>query len=158
MARFVYRLQKVYELRERKKKEQEQRVQEAQAAVRAAEARLQANLQEQAGVIEQMRISPPMMLEMGDRFLQRLREKHVELRQEKEVAQQKLKEEEDLLKIRHQELEALEKHKERCLEEWKEEEKAIEMKMLDEIGSQRYFRNQQEAKMDAILAGEELDD
>jgi flagellar export protein FliJ len=158
MARFVYRLQKVYELRERKKKEQEQRVQEAQAVVRAAEARLQANLQEQAGVIEQMRISPPMMLEMGDRFLQRLREKHVELRAEKEVAQQKLKEEEDLLQVRHKELEALEKHKERCLEEWKEEEKAIEMKMLDEIGSQRYFRNQQEARADAILAGEELDD
>jgi flagellar FliJ protein len=155
MARFVYRLQKVYEMRERKKKEQEQRVQEAQSAVRAAEARLQANKQEQAAVIEQMRISPPMMLEMGDRFLQRLREKYVELRAEKTQAEQVLKEEEDILKIRHKELEALEKHKERCLEEFKEEEKAAEMKMLDEIGSQRYFRNQQEARAEAILAGEE---
>jgi flagellar export protein FliJ len=155
MARFVYRLQKVYEMRERKKKEQEQRVQEAHSAVRQANAKLQANQQEQATVAQQLQESPPMMLAMIDRYLQSLRDKRVTLLEEKQQAEATLKEEEKKLSICHQELEALEKHKERCKEEWLEEEKAIEMKMLDEIGSQRYFRQQQEARLEAIELGED---
>jgi flagellar export protein FliJ len=154
MARFVYRLQKVYELRERRKKEQEQRVTEANNAVRQAEQRLVANHQQQQETIAQMEAQGPQYFEMGDRYLQHLRQKRVTLQEEKAAAVAHLKEEEAKLAVCHQELEALEKHKERCKEEWMEEEKAAEMKLLDEIGSQRYFRSRLEAAEEAVLDGE----
>ena len=38
-------------------------------------------------------------------------------------------------------MEALVKHKEKAYDEWKAEEKRAEMKVLDEVATQRFFRN-----------------
>jgi flagellar protein FliJ len=137
---FRYKLQKLYGMRERKKKEQEQVVQEAEAAVRKVQAKLNAKLQEQADVRQQRQQIDAMMLERIDLYLQHLVVKIQEIQVEVDQAKQKLKDEEALLAQYHMELEALEKHKEKAKETWLEEEKAREMKVLDEIASQRYFR------------------
>jgi flagellar protein FliJ len=137
---FRYRLQKIYDMRERKKKEQEQVVIEAENAVKRAEARRDEKISEQASVREQRRTLDPMMLESIDLYLQHLAGKIIELQVEVDDANAKLKIEQELLAKLNMELEALEKHKEKSKELWKEEEKAREMKMLDEIASQRYFR------------------
>jgi flagellar protein FliJ len=137
---FRYKLQKLYGMRERKKKEQEQVVQEAEAAVRKVQAKLNAKLQEQADVRQQRQQIDAMMLEGIDLYLQHLVVKIQEIQVEVDQAKQKLKDEEALLAQYHMELEALEKHKEKAKETWLEEEKAREMKVLDEIASQRYFR------------------
>ena len=53
------------------------------------------------------------------------------------------------------ELEALVKHKERTHEEWLEEEKQKELKLMDEIAGQRFFRSK-EANLEADRLIEEL--
>jgi flagellar protein FliJ len=154
MARFVYRLQKVYELRERHKKEQEQRVNEAVALTRKAEVQKQAKLQEIQTLVEELRRTPPMMMEMGIKYKEKLKEQLVQLEEVYQDALRNQQAEEAKLAEAHQALEALEKHKEKCKEEWQEEQKIIEMKQLDEVGSQRYFRMMVEAAHEAELAGE----
>ncbi|MFM7389482.1 MAG: hypothetical protein ACKO34_02515 [Vampirovibrionales bacterium] len=155
MAKFKYRLQKVYEMRERHKKEQEQRVNEAVAATRKVEVQRQAKQQEITTLVEELRRTPPMMMEMGMKYKEKLKEQLLQIEEAYQQVLAKQREEEQKLSEAHQALEALEKHKEKCREDWKEEQKAIEMKMLDEIGSQRYFRMLVEAAQEAELNGED---
>lgn len=140
MARFVYRLQKVYELRERKKKEQEQRVIDAQNAVRQAEIRIEEKKNEIRSVRKSMLTSPHTLMAMHDEFLHHLDGELENLHQDLDYFQGKLSYEKTLLLKAQAELEALSKHKEKAREEWLEEEKKREMKILDEIAGQRYFR------------------
>jgi flagellar export protein FliJ len=152
MARFVYRLQKVYELRERKKKEQEQRVIDATKAVRAVEQAIEAKYEERRQVKEQMLSLPTAMMEYSDRFLHHVNQQIDQLNEDLRHAEIRLSEERVLLNKAHAELEALTKHKEKMEEEWFEEEKRKELKQLDEVASQRYFRMGQER------LSEEMDD
>jgi flagellar FliJ protein len=157
MSRFVYRLQKVFELRERKKKEQEQRVIEAQKAVRRVEQAIEEKYQERRQVKEHMLSSPSLMMAVSDRFLHHLNQQIDELREQLRQAQLKLEAERRLLTKAHADLEALIKHKEKMLEEWRDEEKRLELKQLDEVAGQRYFRAQQEQRLQELedLAEEE---
>jgi len=152
MARFVYRLQKVYELRERKKKEQEQRVIDATKAVREVEQAIEAKYEERRQVKEQMLSLPTSMMEYSDRFLHHVNQQIDQLNEDLRHAEIRLNEERVLLNKAHAELEALTKHKEKMEEEWFEEEKRKELKQLDEVASQRYFRMGQER------LSEEMDD
>ena len=152
---FRYRLQNIYNMRERKKKEQEQVVNEAQNGVRKVQARLEVKVTERENVREQRKTVNPMMLDNIDKLLVRYAEQIAEIKVELEEANRLLKVEEDKLAICRQELEALEKHRERAKEEWLEEEKQAEMKMLDEVASQRYFRQMVESAQEAIESGEE---
>jgi flagellar export protein FliJ len=142
-------------MRERKKKEQEQVVNEAQNAVRKVQVRLDAKVSEREDVRHQRKTINPMMLDTIDKLLVRYAEQIVEIKTELDEANRILKEEEEKLAICRQELEALEKHKERAKEEWLEEEKQAEMKMLDEVASQRYFRQMVESAQEAIELGED---
>jgi flagellar FliJ protein len=151
---FRYRLQNIYNLRERKKKEQEQVVNEAQNKCRKIQARIDAKYAEREDVRHQRKTIDPMMLNTIDALLVHLATQILAIKEELEEAQRILKEEEDKLAVCRQELEALDKHKERALEEWKEEEKQAEMKQLDEVASQRYFRQMVEAAQEAIDLGE----
>ncbi|MCE2931280.1 MAG: flagellar FliJ family protein [Vampirovibrionales bacterium] len=152
---FRYRLQNIYNMRERKKKEQEQVVNEAQNAVRKVQVRMDAKIAEREDVRHQRKTINPMMLDTIDKLLVRYAEQIVEIKTELDEANRLLKEEEEKLAICRQELEALEKHKERAKEEWLEEEKQAEMKMLDEVASQRYFRQMVESAQEAIELGED---
>ncbi len=152
---FRYRLQNIYNMRERKKKEQEQVVNEAQNAVRKVQVRLDAKVAEREDVRHQRKTVNPMMLDNIDKLLVRYAEQIAEIKVELDEANRLLKEEEDKLAICRQELEALEKHREKAKEEWLEEEKIAEMKMLDEVASQRYFRQMVESVQEAIELGED---
>ncbi|MDX2085512.1 MAG: hypothetical protein SFZ03_09000 [Candidatus Melainabacteria bacterium] len=149
MARFVYRLQKVYELRERRKKEQEQRVLDAEAQVRNIQAKVQAKKNEMLQVIEHKRTSNHMLMPYHDTFLRKLNDDLNALQIDLSVAEDNLRQEKIKLQKAQQDLEALEKHKEKSKELWMEEQKAVELKMLDEIAGQRYFRSKAAAQLEA---------
>jgi flagellar FliJ protein len=151
---FRYRLQNIYNLRERKKKEQEQVVNDAQNAVRKVQVRLDAKVAEREDVRQQRKTANPMMLDNIDKLLIRYAQQIVEIKTELEDVQRILAEEEAKLAICRQELEALEKHRERAKEEWLEEENQAEMKLLDEVASQRYFRQMVESAQEAEESGE----
>lgn len=144
MARFVYRLQKVYELRERKKKEQERRVQEARARVVQIEQAILAKKHEIRVLRQNMLTAPHVLMEAHDIYIHMLNEQLEQLYRDLEMAKQQLEYERQLLIKAQAELEALVKHKEKTYAEFLEEEKRAEMKRLDEVASQRYFRAQQE--------------
>ncbi|MFN9691438.1 MAG: flagellar export protein FliJ [Vampirovibrionales bacterium] len=152
---FRYRLQNIYNLRERKKKEQEQVVNEAQNAVRKVQVRLDAKVAEREDIRHQRKTINPMMLDNIDKLLVRYAEQILEIKTELDEANRILKEEEEKLTLCRQELEALEKHRDRAREEWLEEEEQAEMKMLDEVASQRYFRQMVESAQEAIELGED---
>lgn len=158
MARFVYRLQKVYELRERKKKDQEQRVVEAQAKVREVEAMIEAKKNEIRLIRQSMLNTPHTLFAAHDDFLYKLNHELDGLYRNLEMAKQRLAYERELLVKAQAELEALAKHKEKAYEEWQEEEKQQEMKMLDEVAGQRYFRAQQAALLEEEEQEEEIED
>lgn len=161
MARFIYRLQKVFELRERRKKEQEQRVVDAQKRVRAAEAAIEEKKTEIRDVQKNMLASPHTLMAAHDSFLHHLNGQLEKLHVDLEKAKAALSHERQLLIKAQADLEALIKHKEKAREEWLEEEKKLEMKRLDEVAGQRYFRAQfekaEEEAMEALLLEEASD-
>lgn len=151
MARFNYRLQKVFELRERKKKEQERRVAEARARVSQIEQDIQAKKHEIRVLRNNMLTASHVLMEAHDIFIHSLNEQLDQLYRDLALAKQQLEYEMQLLIKAQAELEALIKHKEKAYEEYKEEEKRKEMKILDEVAGQRYFRAQQELELEAAL-------
>jgi len=152
---FRYRLQSIMNMKERAKAKQEQVVNEAAAAVRTVEAKRDTKILEQINVRAQRMEVDPMMLNSIDKFLVHIAAQILEILEELAEAKAVLKEEEAKLSICRQEVEALEKHKEKAKEVWKEEEKAREMKQLDEVASQRYFRQMIEAAEEAREFGED---
>jgi flagellar protein FliJ len=148
MPKFVYRLQKVFELRERRKKEQEQRVIEAQKHLKAMELLFEEKKTEIRLVSESMRNSPHIMMAAHDTFIYHLNGDLKIIAVRVSAATRKLRQARELLQKLQAELEALIKHKEKAIEEWKEDEKRQELKMLDEVAGQRYFRAQQAALLE----------
>lgn len=148
MARFVYRLQKVFELRERKKKAQEQRVVEAQKVVRQVETAIEEKRNELNTVRKHMLSAPHTMMAVHDEYMHMLNQKIEILHQDLTAAKNALEEERRLLIKAQADLEALIKHREKMQEEWREEEKRLELKQLDEVAGQRYFRARQEILLD----------
>lgn len=144
MARFVYRLKKVFELRERKKKEQEQRVVDAKKKVSDVERAIEEKKNEIRLIRQNMLTSHHTMMAAHDEYLHYMNAELDVLYQDLEIAKQELAYEMELLIKAQAELEALVKHKEKAYEEWLEEEKKREMKQLDEVAGQRYFRAQLE--------------
>ncbi|MCE3235451.1 MAG: Flagellar FliJ protein [Vampirovibrio sp.] len=148
MARFVYRLQKVFELRERKKKEHEQRVIDAQKRVRDVEIAIEEKKNEIRMVRKNMLASPHTLMAAHDEFIHHLNDRLEELYEDLSRAKAALAYERELLIKAQADLEALVKHKEKAREEWLEEEKKLELKMLDEIAGQRYFRAKLQEELD----------
>jgi len=143
MARFVYRLQKIYELRERRVKEQEQKVIEARRRVQEKQAEIEAKKHEMHLIRENMLQASHLLMGDHDRYLYKCNMDLDRMQEELVVRQKKLKEENKLLLQYQAELEALEKHKEKAQEEWQEEQKQLELKTLNEVASQRFFRQTQ---------------
>lgn len=139
---FRYRLQKILEIRIRKKEEQLQVVIKAQEEVDRIELLILKNQDEIKSLSEQMRSADPMMYDNYDKFIKHLWHKDEELKQEKQEAIENLNKEKEILKVKEQEVNVLEKHKENQREEYKKEKKARELKELNEIGSQKFFAKQ----------------
>ncbi len=86
-----------------------------------------------------MRNSDPRMYEGFDRFLKHLYELGEKLEEDKVKKEEILNHELEVLKEKEQKVNVLEKHKEHKKEEYLYEEKMAELKMLNEIGSQKHF-------------------
>lgn len=143
---FVYRLQKILEIRIRKKEEQLQVVIEAQEEVHRIELLIVENLKQIENLSSQMRQADPMMYDQYDKFIKHLWEEDKKLNDEKQKAIENLNKEKEILQIKEQEVNVLEKHKENKKEEYVKEQKALELKELNEIGSQKFFIKNREQK------------
>lgn len=151
---FRYRMQKILEIRIRKKEEQLQAVLKAQEEVDRIELLIIKNLEQIKSLTMQMRSADPMMYEQYDKFIKHLWQEDEKLKTQKQEAIVALENEKELLKKREQEVNVLEKHKEHQKEDYIKEQKALELKELNEIGSQKYYiRNkeyQEELELEEI--------
>jgi len=141
---FRYKLQKILEIRIRKKEEQMQVVIKAQQEVNRIEFLIAKNLEQIEILSKQMRESDPMMYEQFDKFIKHLWEEDKKLQIQKQEAIDNLNHEKEILKVKEQEVNVLDKHKEHQKEDYIKEQKAIELKELNEIGSQKHFIKQRE--------------
>ena len=97
---FHYRLQKILEIRIRKKEEQLQAVIRAQKEVYRIENLIEQNKEEIRQTRINMRTADPMMFEGFDKFLKHLYEKEEQLFIQKKEAEEKLEQEKELLNER----------------------------------------------------------
>ena len=148
---FRYRLQKILEIRIRKKEEQLQVVIKAQEEVRRIELLILENLEQIQKLTREMRQADPMMFEQYDKFIKHLWEEDKKLQIQKQEAIEALEKEKEILRIKEQEVNVLEKHKEHQKEDYIKEEKARELKELNEIGSQKFFIKNREIKEEQEL-------
>ena len=153
---FRYRMQKILEIRIRKKDEQLQAVIKAQDEVNRIELLIIKNIEQIKNLQAQMRSADPMMYERYDTFIKHLWKEDEKLKNQKQEAQIALEKEKDLLRLREQEVNVLEKHKEHQKEDYLKEQKALELKELNEIGSQKFFMRNREKQEETEL--EELYD
>ena len=143
---FRYRLQKFLEIRIKKKEEQLQEVIKAQSEVDRIELLIIKNNKDIQDTRINMRKSDPMMYDGFDKFLKHLYEIGESLEEQRREALRKLEEEKEKLREREKEVNVLEKHKEHKREEYLQEQKALELKQLNEIGAQKHFAKSREAK------------
>jgi len=145
---FRYRLQKFLEIRIKKKEEQLQEVVKAQAEVDRILLLIQKNKAKIKQTIADMRKSDPQMYEAFDRYLKSLYDEDERLNEELQKAHEKLEHQKELLREREKEVNVLEKHKENKREEYIKEEKAAELKLLNEIGSQKHYAKSVEKRQE----------
>lgn len=141
---FKYRLQKALDFRIRAKDQQLQVVIIAQQEVYKVEGLIELNNREIDTTKSNMRQADAFMLESYDIFLKSLYEKGTQLEEERQKALEALAEEKKKLTQAEKDVKVLEKHKERMLEIYKEEEKAAELKRLSEVAVQRFFARHRE--------------
>ena len=130
----------------RKKEAQLIAVQKAQEAYMLAKANTQKNMQELQSTIAQKSKADPRMMETYDNYIHHLWEKDVQLKQVEAEKQQIIIKEQQKLVECEMEVKVLEKHKEKCREIYKEEEKQAELKQMSEVGVQKFFIRSREEK------------
>ncbi len=148
---FRYRLQKILEFRIRKKEEQLLVVQKAQAEVHRIEQLILQNKVEISQTRENMRKSDHLMIDAYDKYLKSLYDKEERLIYEKEQALEVLKIEQEKLVELEKAVKVLEKHREKALDAYKEEEKNIELKRLSEVAVQKHFAKTREKNEEELL-------
>lgn len=152
MSPFVYRLEKVLKYRINKREEQRQKVIRAQQEV----ARIQAEIDKNKGTVVSLRqtmfTANHTLLDSYDRYIKYLHDLIEQLEVQKFQAQKKLEEEIRILEELEKGINALEKHKEKAYEVYKEERKKAELKVLNEVGAQKHF-----IKMREKLEEEEIE-
>ena len=116
----------------------------AQQEVYKVEGLIELNNREIDTTKSNMRQADAFMLESYDIFLKSLYEKGTQLEEERQKALEALAEEKKKLTQAEKDVKVLEKHKERMLEIYKEEEKAAELKRLSEVAVQRFFARHRE--------------
>lgn len=145
---FRYRLQKVLDFRINQKEEQRMRVQKAQKAVYQAEQDIKKNEQDILDTKNGMRQADPMMYDSYDKFLQHLWQKAEELEVKRQELQRQLDIEIAKLVKCEQAVKVLEKHKEKNKEAYIAEEKAAELKQFSELGVTRFFKQNEERRIE----------
>lgn len=145
---FVYRLQKILNYRIQKKDEQVEAVKLAEQEV----ARIQNEIDNHKNTIsvlrQNMRSALHILMESYDLYIRHINNLVEQLEEEKIQAILKLQEEKEKLLELEKGVKVLEKHKEKAVEQYKEEEKRIEMKRLDEVAGLKHFAIAQERKQE----------
>jgi len=141
---FRYRFEKVLKYRIQKRDEQFNAVREAQNAVIKIQAEIDGHVNTINLLRKSMRSAPHYLMENYDVYIKHLNDVVQQLEEEKQKAIERLEEEKEKLRELEKAVNVLEKHKEKAREVYKEEEKRAEMKILDEVATQRYFAQKQE--------------
>jgi flagellar export protein FliJ len=147
---FRYRLDKVLKYRIQKRDEQQNVVREAQNEVHRIQAEIDKNRNSVAVLRKSIRSAPHTLMESYDVYIKHLNEVIAQLEIKKEEAIQKLNEEKEKLAEMEKGVKVLEKHKEKMLEQYKEEEKQAEMKVLNEVAGQKHFAKMQERMLEQL--------
>jgi len=147
---FRYRLEKILNFRIKKKDEQLEKVRKAQMEIARVEGMIQANLLQIKDTREGMKYADAMMLQHYDNFLQSLYQQDVELKERKKAAIRFWQEQMAILQELEKAVKVLEKHKEKKLEEYKDEQKQIELRQLNEVGSLRHFARTRDEKQEEL--------
>jgi flagellar FliJ protein len=140
---FVYRLEKVLKYRIQQRDEQINVVTAAMNEVARIQAEIDKKVNEVRLIQKNKRFAPHIMLESYDKYIVHLHEIIAKLEEEKQRAIEILEQEKEKLKEMEKAVKVLEKHKEKAFERYKEEEKRLEMKRLDEVASQKHFAKMQ---------------
>ena len=148
--RFVYRLQKILEFKEKQEEEEKEKLaklMEQEVEERRIKAQLEQKLIEvqtllrkkQAEgtiLVEELRFYPGHIKDIQNRIKnQELRLRELAIR---------IKEQRNALMKAAQERQVYEKHKEKCQEEWQAEQDRAEAIMLDELATINFARNQRQ--------------
>lgn len=159
MARFVYRLEKVLKYRIMKKEEQLQVVIRCKREVQRIQGEIDKNKATVVSLRQTMFQSDHTLLDSYDKYIKHLYNIIDKLEEDKRRAIKRLREEEEKLAELEKAIKSLEKHKEKKYEEWKEEQKQMEMKILNEVGAQKHFikmrERQEEEAIEDLLDEEE---
>ena len=148
---FQYRLRKILEIRIRKKEEQLQVVLKAQEEVNRIELLIIENLEQIQKLNSEMKQADPMMYSWYDKYIKHLWDEDKKLNVQKQEAIENLNREKEILKVKEQEVSVLEKHRDKLKEEYLKEQKAKELKELNEIGSQKFFIRKREKDEEEAL-------
>lgn len=136
---FQYRLEKILKYRIQKRDEQQEVVAKAAAEVQRIQAEIDKNLNSVAILRKSIYNAHHTMMENYDTYIKHLDEIIEKLEEEKQIAINKLNEEREKLEELEKAVKVVEKHKEKALEQYKAEERQLEMKRLDEVAGQKYF-------------------
>ncbi len=149
---FHYRLDKVLKYRIQKRDEQQNVVVLAKNEVQRIQGEIDKNKNSAAVLRKNIRSAHHTLMENYDIYIKHLDEIIAQLEIEKQAAIEKLNEELEKLAELEKAVKVLEKHREKMLEQYKEEEKKAEMKVLNEVAGQKHY-----SKMQARIK-EELED
>lgn len=147
---FVYRLQKVLNFRIQKRDEQQEVVKKAEKEVLRIQGEIDQNYNNISVLRTSMRTAQAQMYGTYDNYIKHLYKVIEQLEQQKLAAMQILEEERAKLAEMEKGIKALEKHKEIKQEEYLEEEKQAEMRMLDEIAGQKHFSKMLERRQEEL--------
>lgn len=153
---FRYRLQKILDFRIKKKEEQLQAVVRAQEKVHRIEGQIQENNRNIENQRQHMRKADPQMYEAYDNYLKSLYDRGDVLKSQLEYAVQELEEEKAKLMELEKAVKVLEKHKEKLHDEYKNEEKKVELRRLSEVAVQRHFAKTRDEAEEQQISEDEL--
>lgn len=147
---FVYRLQKVLNYRIQKKDEQIEVVKLAERYVQRIQEEIDKRKQTILDLRKSMYSASHLMIESYDIYIKYLNDEIDTLEEEKIRAIEKLQQEREILIELEKGVKVLEKHKEKVHEQYKEEEKKVEMRRLDEVAGLKHYAKTQEFKREEL--------
>lgn len=152
---FKYRLEKVIKYRIQKRDEQLNVVIEAQREVQRIQAEINKNKNSVALLRKSIYSAHHTLMENYDTYIKHLDEIIAQLEIKKQEAIDILNEEKEKLAELEKAVKVLEKHKEKMHEQYKEEEKKAEMKILNEVAGQKHYAKMLEKIKDQLEEDEE---
>jgi flagellar export protein FliJ len=145
--KFVYRLQKILEFKEKKEEEEGKKLNaliQQEAAERQKKAMLQQKLVDTQAVLRQKQASGTLNVEELRFYPGHIKNIEAQIKNQELRLQElaiRIREQRNALMKAAQERQVYQKHKEKCQEEWQAEMDMAEAIMLDELATLNFARN-----------------